>query len=220
MKTIAATSLLFVLFACSKQQPAQEPSDDFEHSSVEHSALGESNPAYSNSNVASREGTSERNGDPGADAPASSNAGPSSPAEPRRVVVERTMQPPSGSNPPAAPADALRPDNAVARDNPVVRAERPDNTGVNERDRSGATKTPLDQSNAQSDLDITQAIRKAVIGDKSLSFNAKNVKIITEGGRVTLRGPVKSVDERAKVVGFAKQAAGVASVDDQLEVAP
>lgn len=93
-----------------------------------------------------------------------------------------------------------------------------DNTGKNERDRSGETKTPVDQSNAPEDLKITQTIRQAVVKDKSLTATAKNVKIITAGGQVTLRGPVNSAEEKMKIESLAKTAAGEAKVDNQLEV--
>jgi hyperosmotically inducible protein len=93
-----------------------------------------------------------------------------------------------------------------------------DNTGKNERDRSGETKTPGDQSNTPEDLKITQSIRQAVVKDKSLTMTAKNVKIITAGGQVTLRGPVNSAEEKAKIEKLAKTAAGEAKVDNQLEV--
>jgi len=91
------------------------------------------------------------------------------------------------------------------------------NTKMNERDRSGAALTPMDQGGGK-DRDITAAIRRSVVGDSSLSFNAKNVKIITVGGKVTLRGPVKSDAERATIESKAKAAAGVTEVDNQLEV--
>jgi hyperosmotically inducible periplasmic protein len=57
-----------------------------------------------------------------------------------------------------------------------------DNTGRNERDRSGATLTPEDQSSNKADVELTRRIREAVVADKSLSTNAHNVKIITEAG--------------------------------------
>jgi len=96
--------------------------------------------------------------------------------------------------------------------------KKPDNTGKNERDRSGDTKTPGDQSNTPEDLKITQSIRQAVVKDDSLTMTAKNVKIITAGGMVTLRGPVKSAEEKMKIETFAKAVAGDAKVDNQLEV--
>ena len=93
-----------------------------------------------------------------------------------------------------------------------------DNTEKNERDRAGETKTPGDQSNTPEDLKITQAIRQAVVKDESLTMTAKNVKIITAGGQVTLRGPVNSAEEKMKIEKLAKSAAGEAKVDNQLEV--
>jgi osmotically-inducible protein OsmY len=97
-------------------------------------------------------------------------------------------------------------------------AVEPDNTGRNVRDRSGDTKTPGDQSENEADRTITQNIRRAITGDDSLSTNAKNVKIITNDGTVTLRGPVKSEKEKTEIEAKAKQVAGVKSVDNQLEV--
>ena len=93
-----------------------------------------------------------------------------------------------------------------------------DNSKKNERDRSGDTKTSGDQSNKTEDIKVTQAIRQAIVKDQSLSMTAKNVKIITAGGNVTLRGPVNSAEEKMKIEQFAKSAAGAAKVDNQLEV--
>jgi hyperosmotically inducible periplasmic protein len=95
---------------------------------------------------------------------------------------------------------------------------KPDNTTTNERDRSGETKTSGDQSNSSADLKITQAIRQALMKDRELSMTAKNIKVITANGQVTLRGPVKSVQEKTKIDQIAKSAAGGAQIDDQLDV--
>jgi hyperosmotically inducible periplasmic protein len=94
----------------------------------------------------------------------------------------------------------------------------PDNTKVNERDRSSAAVTPTDQRENETDLKITQQIRKAVMADGTLSFTAKNVKIITAGGKVTLRGPVKTDAERNAIDAAARKVAGVSQVDNQIEV--
>jgi hypothetical protein len=94
----------------------------------------------------------------------------------------------------------------------------PDNTKVNERDTNTAAPTPGDQGNNQTDLKITQQIRQAVMADDSLSFTAKNVKIITQNGKVTLRGPVKSEDERSRIEAAARKVAGAVQVDNQIEV--
>lgn len=106
---------------------------------------------------------------------------------------------------------------APATPSPGSPAANADNTKVNERDRKGSTLTPMDQGGG-GDRDITAAVRRAVVGDKALSFTAKNVKIITVGGKVTLRGPVKSEDEKSAIEAKAKATPGVASVDNQLEV--
>jgi osmotically-inducible protein OsmY len=104
---------------------------------------------------------------------------------------------------------------ALAADN---KKAEPDNTATNERDRSGETKTSGDQSNSSADLKITQDIRRALMKDSELSTTAKNIKIITDNGQVTLRGPVKSAQEKAKIDQLAKSAAGGAKIDDQLDV--
>ncbi len=96
----------------------------------------------------------------------------------------------------------------------------PDNTGRNVRDR-GDTVTSGDQSESKADLATTQKIRQAVLADDSLSTDAHNVKIITTAdGAVTLRGPVKSDDERKKIGAMAEQVAGTGRVQNHLEVAP
>ena len=95
---------------------------------------------------------------------------------------------------------------------------KPDNTAVNERDRSGETKTSGDQSNSSADLKTTRAIRQALMKDGELSTTAKNIKVITANGHVTLRGPVKTAQEKAKIGQLAKSAAGGAQIDNQLDV--
>jgi osmotically-inducible protein OsmY len=90
---------------------------------------------------------------------------------------------------------------------------------VNQRDRDDKSLTPMDQGGSEGDRKITQQIRQAVMKDGSLSFSSKNVKIITINGKVTLRGPVKSAEERAAIERAAAQVAGAGSVDNQLEIA-
>lgn len=97
----------------------------------------------------------------------------------------------------------------------------PDNTAVNERDAEGTTKTPFDQSNEQSQIDLVAKIRSEVMEIDDLSTNGGNVKIITEGGNVTLRGPVNSEAERDAIVKVAAAATGDSSrVTNELQVAP
>jgi osmotically-inducible protein OsmY len=103
--------------------------------------------------------------------------------------------------------------SAVAEEKPAA-----DNTAKNKRDASGETQTSGDQSNKPEDIKITADIRRAVVAEKSLSMTAKNVKIITADGMVTLRGPVNSAEEKATIAKLAKSAAGEAKIDNQLEV--
>jgi len=94
-----------------------------------------------------------------------------------------------------------------------------DNSGRNERDRNDATKTAGDQAENEADRTISQNIRQAISADDSISTNGKNAKIITVDGTVTLRGPVKSENEKTNIGAKAQQIAGVKSVDNQLEIA-
>jgi osmotically-inducible protein OsmY len=98
-------------------------------------------------------------------------------------------------------------------------AVEPDNSGRNVRDRDNQSKTSGDQSENEADRRISQNIRDAITSDDSFSTNAKNVKIITSDGTVTLRGPVKSDKEKAEIEAKAKQIAGVKKVDNRLEIA-
>ena len=81
-----------------------------------------------------------------------------------------------------------------------------------------AQPTPMDQGNSEADLRTTQAIRKEIVANETLSMNAHNVKIITVDGVVTLRGPVKNETEKNEVVATAQRAPGVKRVNDQLEI--
>jgi len=101
----------------------------------------------------------------------------------------------------------------------VAQAPAPDNSGKNVRDRDDQTKTAGDQSESEADRTISQNIRKSLTADDSLSTNGKNVKVITVDGKVTLRGPVKSDQEKAAIAAKAQQVAGVKNVDNQLEIA-
>lgn len=91
------------------------------------------------------------------------------------------------------------------------------NTGLNVRDRA-PTMTPGEQSETEADRTMTQRIRQALMDDDSLSTNAKNVKIMTVNGVVTLRGPVNSEKEKSDIGKKAKEVNGVKSVDNQLEI--
>jgi len=100
----------------------------------------------------------------------------------------------------------------------IAAAPAPDNSGINARDTQNGPLTPEDQSSRVADLNLTQKVRQAITGDKTLSVNAKNIKIISIGGKVTLRGPVKTPEERDRVASMANQVAGASNVNNQLEV--
>lgn len=93
-----------------------------------------------------------------------------------------------------------------------------DNTGQNARDRDSTAKTPMSQSESEPDRTITQRIREAIVSDSALSTNAKNIKIITVKGVVTLRGPVASSQEKDAITRKINGIQGVVKVDNQLEV--
>ena len=93
-----------------------------------------------------------------------------------------------------------------------------ENTTKNARDRAGDNPTVFDQGGSEADRDLTAKIRQAVVDDDSLSTNAHNVKIITQDGMVTLRGPVGSTAEKSAVEATAKRIAGASHVNSQLEV--
>ena len=93
-----------------------------------------------------------------------------------------------------------------------------DNTDRNDRDRDGNTLTPMDQGESEADVSITREIRKALVADDALSMNAQNVKVITREGVVTLRGPVESAEEKARVGALASKAPGVRDVENHIEI--
>jgi osmotically-inducible protein OsmY len=101
--------------------------------------------------------------------------------------------------------------SAAAQQEPAA-----DNTKMNK----GASPTAEQQSNNSTDQAITKKIRSSVVGDKSLSTDAHNVKIITQEGKVTLKGPVRSDDEKSNIENKAVAVAGSGNVDDQITVAP
>jgi hyperosmotically inducible periplasmic protein len=96
---------------------------------------------------------------------------------------------------------------------------KPDNTKVNQRDRNAGAVTADQQKVNATDQELTRKIRRSIMADKSLSTYAHNIKIISQNGLVTLKGPVKSDDEKKSVVAKAVAVAGSADkVTDQVSV--
>src|SRR6266852_4901337 len=96
---------------------------------------------------------------------------------------------------------------------------KPDNTKVNKRDRKAGEATADQQKTNATDQEMTRKIRRSIMADKSLSTYAHNIKIISQNGAVTLKGPVKSDDEKQAVMAKAVAVAGSADkVTDQISV--
>ena len=98
-------------------------------------------------------------------------------------------------------------------------AVKPDNTRTNQADRGKGEPTADQQKNNKSDRETTRQIRKALIGDKTLSTYAHNVKVISQNGTVTLKGPVRSEEEKKTVETKAIEVAGASNVKNELTVA-
>jgi hyperosmotically inducible periplasmic protein len=119
-----------------------------------------------------------------------------------------------------APVFCLAVERSHLRKNPQLSQLLPTIPKVNERDRSKDEPTADQQKNDRSDQDITQQIRQSIMKDKSLSTYAHNVKIITQNGQVTLKGPVRSEDEKKTVEAKATEVAGENKVTSQLDIKP
>lgn len=96
----------------------------------------------------------------------------------------------------------------------------PDNTKINGQDQNRSQSTADQQKDNRSDRDITQQIRQSVMSDKSLSTYAHNVKIVSQNGMVTLKGPVRSDDEKRAIESKAADVVGQDKVTSELQVAP
>ncbi|MGI8743804.1 MAG: BON domain-containing protein [Bryobacteraceae bacterium] len=103
---------------------------------------------------------------------------------------------------------------AGAQDTPA----KPDNTKVNKRDRNKGEPTADQQKENTSDRQLAANIRRALVKDKSLSTYAHNVKVIVQGGAVTLKGPVHTDDEKKAVEAKAAEVAGGAKISNELTV--
>ena len=93
-----------------------------------------------------------------------------------------------------------------------------DNTEMNQRDRSSETLTPADQPNNKADIKLAAAVRSAIVGDDSLSIMAHNIKLIAASGTVTLRGPVKTDVEKARIEELVRNVPGVTKIDNNLDI--
>jgi osmotically-inducible protein OsmY len=97
---------------------------------------------------------------------------------------------------------------------PCFAQTQPDNTAQNKDQATTADS----QSHAKSDRAITRKVRKAIVADKSLSSYAHNVKIVTVNGAVTLKGPVRSDEEKQKIQADAASAVSADAITNELTV--
>ena len=111
----------------------------------------------------------------------------------------------------------LVPSTATAQDSSAPAA---DNTKVNQRDKDKAQPTADQQKENQPDREIARRIRQSIVQDKTLSSYAHNVKVVAQNGMVTLKGPVRSDEEKSAVEAKAAEVAGADKVTSQLEVKP
>lgn len=100
----------------------------------------------------------------------------------------------------------------------VLAAVNVDNTEVNKRDRQNQEITADKHGTSENDIKISASLRQLLVNDTSLSTYAQNIKIITVNGEVTLKGPVKSVQEQRTLVSKAKKVSGVSRVSNKTEV--
>lgn len=108
----------------------------------------------------------------------------------------------------------------VAEDDRPVVPVKPDNSEVNKRDRDPNEVTAGNAGQNKGDVEIAAKIRQSVMKDENLSTNAHNVKIISQNGLVTLKGPVKNDAEKSAVEKYAVDVVGAPNVKSQIEIAP
>ncbi|MEP7353052.1 MAG: BON domain-containing protein [Acidobacteriota bacterium] len=102
----------------------------------------------------------------------------------------------------------------------VLMAQAPDNTKVNRRDKTSTPVTADQQGTSAQDIALTKKIRESLIAEKGLSTYAKNIKVISMNGEVTLRGPVRSSSEKELIMKKAMDVAGPTHVMNHLDVTP
>jgi hyperosmotically inducible protein len=96
----------------------------------------------------------------------------------------------------------------------------PDNSKTNQGDANKGAVSAEQQKMNPADRNITIQIRSAIYRDHSLSTYAHNIKAITQDGKVTLRGPVRTEDEKAGMEAKAAAVVGAENVTNQLQAAP
>jgi SH3 domain-containing YSC84-like protein 1 len=132
---------------------------------------------------------------------------------PPAVVPAKAHQPMAPQNKQSAAASVSAQDSSSEG-----ASDAADNTAKNKPDHAGATADQ--QGNGKSDVQLTASIRHSIVADNSLSTYAHNVKIVVQNGVATLKGPVRTDDEKAAIEEKAAAVVGQDHVVDQMEVAP
>ena len=95
-----------------------------------------------------------------------------------------------------------------------------DNSKVNKRDRDKSSPTADQQKMNATDRELARKVRSSLMDDKSLSTYAHNIKIVARDGKVTLKGPVRSEEEKSAIEAKATEVAGAGNVINEIEIAP
>ena len=99
-------------------------------------------------------------------------------------------------------------------------SQAPDNTKANKGDAQKGATTANQQKMNPTDRELARKIRASIMDDKALSTYAHNVKIVTQDGKVTLKGPVRSEEEKSSIAAKATAVAGESNVTNEITVAP
>lgn len=196
MRTAAGLAIAVVIAACHKDEtPAQTPAQQTQTTSYE---------PYQPSTTTTPSTASTSTTTPSTDMSQGTSTGTS------------TMN----DNPP--PSTMQPSPSTSSSDTSMSDQDQMGSTDTRQSDAKQTEKKPsaTDQGNRKAEVQITARIRKEMMASKTLSFGAKNAKVITQGSKVTLRGTVKSEAERNEINGIARNTAGVADVDDKLVVKP
>jgi lipid-binding SYLF domain-containing protein len=127
------------------------------------------------------------------------------------VIPAKSHQPSSPKSDQATMAAATPPSNT---------APDADDTAKNQSDQAASATTADQQGNGKTDLQLTASIRRSIVSDGSLSTYAHNVKIVVQNGVATLKGPVRTQEEKAAIEAKAAAVVGQDHVVDQMEISP
>jgi hyperosmotically inducible periplasmic protein len=105
-------------------------------------------------------------------------------------------------------------------EHPSTSPSAPDNTKSNAEDPANRSQSVDRQSNSTAEVDVTKRIRQSIVADKSLSTSGHNVKILSNKGMVTLKGVVRSDDEKTQIADKSAAVGGRDHIVNALKVAP